>query len=362
MMFEFSRKIKIGVLTYTFFSFAICFMSCSSYLQKTNKQINEPGIMIKISGKKTAYRLSDTLNLHIKIRKQGFKYSLCLNGFQILYPLKSGSYKIPLNKGKLGSNIFSTSTPASPGSQSRSSIEINIFPADPPLMVTYTVLDQYPHDPPNFSQGLAISGDTIFESSGRYGISCVKKFNYKTGTLYQQHQLDAKYFGEGLTLLNNKVYQLTYKENDILVYERSNLKLLEIRKFCFQGWGLTTDNTNLLLSDGSSKIYVMDPESYVISDTIEVMDNNGSINNINELEYVNGYIFANVWFKDEVIVINPKSGIVEKVIDFNELRNHEPPSLWKQTALNGIAYKPAENKLIITGKNWSKFYEIVLSE
>ena len=240
---------------------------------------------------------------------------------------------------------------------------IRLLNAQAPALWTYTILNEYPHDTEAYTQGLEFDGETLYESTGLKGKSSLRKVNYKTGELLENIPLDAAYFGEGLTLLKDKIYQLTWQENTAFVYDKASLKMETSFSYdqSKEGWGLCNDGTYLYKSDGSAKIWRLDPESGKELDYIEATTNKTILSKINELEWVNGKIYANTYqFQKEVaVVIDPKSGAIERVIDFSGLKDKvkQIPSL---NVLNGIAYHPQRQSFFVTGKNWSKIFEVTL--
>jgi glutamine cyclotransferase len=228
-----------------------------------------------------------------------------------------------------------------------------------PKLLEYTIVNTYPHDMTSYTQGLEFYRDTLIEGTGRYGVSTLRKTDYKTGKVYNQISLDGKYFGEGITVLNNKIYQLTWKENTGFVYNADNLK--KEKDFTYfknvEGWGLTNDGKNLYQSDGTEKIWVLDPTSLKEADYINVYTKNSKIKAVNELEWIDGKIYGNIYQKDAIAVIDPKTGAVEAVLNLAELKTKvtQHPDL---DVLNGIAYNPKTKTIFVTGKNWDKMFEI----
>jgi len=234
-------------------------------------------------------------------------------------------------------------------------------------LLSYEIVNVYPHDIKAYTQGLEFYRDTLFESTGNgagnstgiRGISSVRKTDYKTGKVYSQVNLENNMFGEGITVLNNKVYQLTYTEMTGFVYNADNLKrektFTYFRKM--QGWGLTNDGTNLYQSDGSEKIWIINPETLKEVDNINIYTGSAKVKNVNELEWVDGKIYGNVYQKDAIAVIDPKTGAVEAILDLKDLKAKvlQHPDV---DVLNGIAYNAKTKTFFVTGKNWDKMFEI----
>lgn len=235
-----------------------------------------------------------------------------------------------------------------------------------PKTVSYTIVKEYPHDPHAFTEGLEFRDGVLYESIGQYGHSDLRKTSLETGNVEQQQKLQAKYFGEGITILNGKIYQLTYKEHTGFVYDQKTLKLLQTFTFPNQeGWGMTNDGKSLIYSDGSDILTYMDPVSLKPVKQVSVKDQYGPLTNINELEYVNGYIYANVWQVDMIVKIDPSTGNVVARVDCSSLRRDAgipAPSADENApeVMNGIAYDAEANRFFITGKNWPKLFEVKL--
>jgi glutaminyl-peptide cyclotransferase len=233
-----------------------------------------------------------------------------------------------------------------------------------PKALKYTIVNTYPHDTASFTEGLEFYKDTLYESTGS-GNDCksyLRKYNYKTGEIYKQTNLEPQYFGEGITILNGKMYQLTWQEKTGFVYNATTWKLEKTFTYDkeIEGWGMTNDGQFIYQSDGTEKIWKMDPKTQKMIDFINVYIGSSKIPKINELEWINGKIYANIWTKDAIAVFNPSSGAVEGVLDLFSLRKllkYPNPDV-----LNGIAYNPKNKTIFVTGKNWDKMFEIKVSE
>lgn len=224
---------------------------------------------------------------------------------------------------------------------------------------SYQIINIYPHNTEDFTEGFYYENGAIFESSGQYGESKIKKYDLKTGNIKNTYTLPPIYFGEGVTVLGNKVYQLTWKSKTGFIYDKENLKLSGKFSYKTEGWGLANDGKNLILSNGSNKIYFIDPASFNVIKTIEVKDNYAPVTNINELEYIDGKIYANIFLTDFIAVINPDNGFLEAWIDLTGLLNE---GLYTKPVdvLNGIAYDKSTKNLLVTGKYWPFIFEITL--
>jgi glutamine cyclotransferase len=229
--------------------------------------------------------------------------------------------------------------------------------AQQPKQYTYKVVKSYPHDINAYTQGLFFYKGFLYESSGQYGYSNLRKTDLATGRVIQISNIDRKYFAEGACILNNKIYVLTWQENTCFVYDSKTFKQIGIFRYATEGWGITTDSKYLIMSDGSSTIYFRDPDSFVERRRIDVKSNGRSVSYLNELEYINGEIWANVYTTNQIVRINPNNGNVTGIID---LTNILPLSMRTPNTdvLNGIAYDADNKRIIVTGKNWPKLFEI----
>ncbi len=233
-----------------------------------------------------------------------------------------------------------------------------------PKLLKYTVVNTYDHDVNAFTEGFEFYRDTLIESTGTpEGYKgYFAKIDYKTGKTIKRVDLDPQYFGEGITIINGKIYQLTWQNLTGFIYDANTLK--KIKSFTYdkkvEGWGMTNDGKNIYHSDGTEKIWTMDPETQKLTDFINVYTNDSKIKAVNELEWVNGKIYGNIWQKDAIAVINPKTGAVEGVLDLSALRAKVTNK--EAEVLNGIAYNKKTNTLFVTGKNWNKMFEIKVTE
>jgi len=240
--------------------------------------------------------------------------------------------------------------------------QTEVIPAVPePLaqQLGYEVLATYPHDPTCYTQGLVITEGIFYESCGLYGQSSLRKVDSVSGAVQAETKLDATFFAEGLVLLNGKLYQLTWQENTGFVYDASTLALLRTFNYQTQGWGLTTDGSALILSDGTNTLYWMDPGTMQVMRQVNVSYQGQPMEYLNELEYINGMIFANIYLTDTIVAVNPEDGNVISLIDLTGLRPEQNRTVQGEV-LNGIAYDQLNDKLYLTGKNWPNLYEIRL--
>ncbi|MBL4642201.1 MAG: glutaminyl-peptide cyclotransferase [Flavobacteriaceae bacterium] len=247
------------------------------------------------------------------------------------------------------------------------SIEIlsNIAPAN----YNYKLINTYPHDKNAYTQGLEYHNGFLYETTGQYGKSVLRKVELKTGKVLQEVKLDEKYFGEGMTILNDKIHWLTWQAKKGFTYDLETFK--QEGEFSYtwsqQGWGLTNNGTDLIKSDGTHKIYFLDGKTGQEKKSIQVYYNKGKVDLLNELELINGKIYANRWdtakpIKSGIFIINPENGIIEGSLDLDNLRKIvlKDQTLSDDDVLNGIAYDADNNRIFVTGKKWGKLFEIEL--
>lgn len=247
--------------------------------------------------------------------------------------------------------------------QCNGSTNTNTPPKDPALenavvpKFGYQIVNIYPHDPNAFTQGLIYLDGKMIESTGQEGQSSLRSVELQTGKILKKVDVPVPYFAEGVALLNNKIYQLTWIHQLGFIYDAQTLEKIGQFNYSGEGWGLASDGRSLLLSDGSNRIRFLDPDSFNVTKTIAVVDGKTPINELNELEYVNGEIYANVWHDDRIAVVDPESGRVKAWIDLTGLL--QPGDVTDPEAvLNGIAFDQASNRLFVTGKLWPRLFEI----
>ena len=224
----------------------------------------------------------------------------------------------------------------------------------------YRVVNRYPHDPNAFTQGLVFADGFLFEGTGLRGRSSLRKVDLTTGTILQYRNLPAHFFGEGVTVYHHQVIQLTWRANLGFVYDQDTFKLLETFHYPTEGWGITHDGEHLIMSDGTSTLHFLDPKTYKEISQIKVHDLEGPVSNLNELEYVQGLILANVWQTDKIAQISPETGEVVGWIDLRGLLRPED-RVGPVDVLNGIAYDHRNDRLFVTGKLWPRLFEIELT-
>lgn len=238
-----------------------------------------------------------------------------------------------------------------------------------PAPMIFTVKSIYPHDASAFTQGLEFYKGKLYEGTGEYGKSRLRIVDLKSGIAETDHLMtDNSIFGEGITIFKDKLYQLTWKNNKIFVYNLNDLTTpVSTLKWNREGWGATHDGENIIISDGTSKLYFVQPDEAAkemkVVNILTVMNNQGQVGNINELEYIGGYVYANIWFSNDIVKIDPENGHVVGIMNLaGLLKQYAPTAEFNPDAvLNGIAYDSASKKIYITGKLWPKLFELEIN-
>ncbi|MFH4965517.1 glutaminyl-peptide cyclotransferase [Gaetbulibacter sp. M235] len=335
----------------------IMFLSTLIIACGSNSGQKNNDFILKTNSKNNTFSINDVLTLSIENPKShtidSITYSL--EGKKIQNSIPLAAFK--LGKLTMEAKIFYNNE------HQTVTQNIIILNNEVPKIYTYKILNEYPHDITSYTQGLEFFNDTLYESTGQYKESKLRKVNYKTGEVYKNINLADEYFGEGLTILNDKIYQLTWRKGIGFVYDVNTFEKLNSFKYgnSKEGWGLCNDNHVIYKSDGTENIWTLNPKTLTEQDYIQVYTNKGKITDINEMEWIDDEIYANRYQKDGVAIINPKNGAVIAVIDFSPLKK-----LVTQHAaldvLNGIAYNPKTKTIFVTGKRWDKLFEVEIIE
>ncbi len=235
--------------------------------------------------------------------------------------------------------------------------------------ISYSVVNVYPHDVSSYTQGLQLYNGKLYESTGDYTNSALQVVDPTTGKIEKKHKIGKtsadSTFGEGINIFKNKLYQLTWQSHVVYVYDIHNIdKPITTFKWPYEGWGLTNNGTDLIISDGTANLYFVDPETFKVKNSIAVTEDGKNVENLNELEFIDGFVFANVYQSDFIVKIDPASGhVVGKISMPGIIEKYAPGYTPKEydEVLNGIAYDSASKKLFITGKRWPKMFEVKLN-
>lgn len=331
-----------------------------------DKSARPADFQIITSAKKNAVKNGGEIKLSLKAKKNtpvdSINYSLDgenlgtttnLNNFSITAQVKTLGHKT------IKATVYTSSGPV------KIEGKLIVLNTVAPTVYSYEIVNRYPHQTDAYTQGLEFVEDELYESTGSYGESKLRKVDYKTGKVLKQIELDNAYFAEGLTVLNDKIYQLTWKENTGFIYNRDTFE--KTGTFAYsqskEGWGLCNDGAVLYKSDGTSKIWTLDRETLQEQDYIEPTDHTGVKSKFNELEFINGKIYANTYQIASIAIINPTTGAMDGVVDLRPIVNEVQKGLDKANeVLNGIAYKANEDRLFVTGKHWNTLFEIKIIE
>ena len=351
--------------SFTFFlvivlSLFITLFSCSNKSSKSRKPVSS----IAIQPAKNNYVFGEKVSVNVKTKTRDGEIEtikLYYNG-QLLKQSKELDFTVDeVNLNFIGSVSFVVEATKTDGLNNSRTHTINTFSDVEPEKLTYQVLNNYPHSKQHYTQGLEFYNDDLYESTGEYGTSGIFKTKLESGNFEKSVMLDKKYFGEGITILNDKIYQLTYKHQKGFVYQLSNLALIDSFQFqSREGWGLTNDGTNLIMSDGTNVLTWINPTDFSVVKKVQVANNKGVINNLNELELINGNIYANVYTTDLIVQIEPETGKVLAEINLSGIVNMYKNSTDPIDYLNGIAFHTKTNRLFVTGKFWPRIFEIKL--
>jgi glutamine cyclotransferase len=267
-----------------------------------------------------------------------------------------------LAEEKLGMHAVSA-TVFYQGKQKQLTNTIHFFAANAPDIYTYEVVNEFPHDKDAFTQGLEYHNGFLYESTGQNGESSIRKVEIETGKILQKYELDKQFFGEGMTIFDNKIYMLTWQKMMGFVFDLETFEKLS--EFPYnqskEGWGLTHTADKLIKSDGTEKLWFLNPETQKEEHFIEAYTHNRKTDELNELEYINGKIYANKWQKNSILIINHETGAVEGVANLKGLQE-KANKKGSDNVLNGIAYDAENDRLFVTGKRWSKLFEIKLKK
>lgn len=229
----------------------------------------------------------------------------------------------------------------------------------PPVEYRYRVVRAYPHDPGAFTQGLAWAEGRLYEGTGREGASSLRRVELTTGRVLQERRLDRRHFGEGITVWKDRIIQLTWRSRQGFIYDRDSFRLRGVFHYDHEGWGIAHDGRRLIVSDGGPVLRFYDPETLRETGRLPVRDGYGNaVDGINELEYVRGMIYANLWPTDIIAIIDPQTGLLRGRIDLSGLPDAAVATRHRAEVLNGIAYDAAGDRLFVTGKHWPRLYEI----
>ncbi|MCJ7467172.1 MAG: glutaminyl-peptide cyclotransferase [Maribacter sp.] len=315
---------------------------------------------IQVEGNSTQFQQNEDVGIGIRNKKNKIIDQVTYSIDDKTLPLHDAH--ISLDVASLGNKTLKAVVDYEGGSVEISK-KLKILAAKAPEIYTYEIINEYPHDPKAYTQGLEFYNDTLYESTGKNGRSSLRKVDYTTGKVLEQIDLDKSVFGEGLTIFNGKIYQLTWQNGKGFIYDLGNFKKLGDFQYgeSKEGWGLANNGEKIIKSDGTEKIWFLNPQTLVEEGHIETVTNKSIFNKTNELEYLDGKLYANVYQKPSIMIIDASSGAIEGVINLSGLdKKVSKTSTWSDTdnVLNGIAYNPARKTFFITGKDWNILFEV----
>lgn len=323
----------------------------------TNSKQKKSDFSITIDSNEKKINLNSELSLSINNPK-----NYVVDSVRYFYDGEEVSNNMTLLNSKLGKQVIEA-TIYYEGEKQNTSKKITVLNSFTPKVYSYKILNEYPHDISSYTQGLEFYNGDLYESTGQRGESKLRKLDYKTGEVIKNVDLGNEYFGEGLTILKNQVYLLTWQKGTGFVYDAKSLEKKSSFKYgtSKEGWGICNNGQVLYKSDGTEKIWILDPETLEEKGFIQVYTNKGKVVGINELEWINGKIYANRYQKNGVAIINPDNGAIEGVVDFGPLKK-QVKQHDKLDVLNGIAFHPQTKTLFVTGKRWNKLFEVEIME
>lgn len=344
-------------------SLLVTFFSCSS---TSKKRPRKPVSSISIEPARNHFYYGDKVSVNVKTKLRDGE----IKNIQLYYKnrllIESKDLEFVVNDielDELGTNNFRVAAEKTDGLKNTRTKAVTVISDLSPEQLTYQTVNNYPHLKTSYTQGLEFYNGYLYEGTGENGHSKLLKVDLKTGNPVRSFDLDDKYFGEGITILDGKIYQLTYRAKKGFVYDLETFAVLD--SFVFksaQGWGLTNDGTHLIMSDGTHVLSWVDPEDFSVVKQLQVANNKAVINNLNELEYVDGVIYANVYTTDVIVKIDAETGKVLSEINMGGLINMYHNQNDRIDYLNGIAYDRENNRMFVTGKLWPRLFEVKFVE
>lgn len=341
------------------FSLFVTFFSCSN---KANKRPRKPVSSIRVEPSKNEYTYGEVVRADVKTKLKDGE----IKNIELYYDtdllkeskeLEFTAENITLNK--LGNNRLHVKAEKTDGLSNTRTKTITVVSDVEPQQLIYQVVNNYPHLKTSYTQGLEYHNGYLYEGTGENGHSKLMKIDLLTGKPLQSFDLDDKYFGEGITILNNKVYQLTYRAQKGFVYDLETFAVIDSFSYASeQGWGLTNDGTNLIMSDGSNVLTWLNPNDFSVVKKLQVADNRQMMTYLNELEYVNGMIYANIYTTNMIVKIDAKTGKVLEEINLDGIINLYHRDGDRIDYLNGIAYDHEHDRLLVTGKLYPRLFEV----
>ena len=345
--------------------FSICFVILT-YCAQPSKGSRKPVTSIQFQPSSKNFKVGDKITVALKTKvKDGSleKIELLMNDKTIFSSKNTeNSFVIETADLNVGNHFLKVIATKADGQIGENYADFLLLSDVVPVKYGYKVINVFPHDPKHFTQGLEIHEGYMYEGTGQQGQSAIYKKDMKNWTIVKEHKIDDQHFGEGITILNGKLYQLTYQSRIGFIYDVNTFDLLKTWTFKSpEGWGITNDGTYLIMSDGTENLTFIDPQTFKVIKKIQACNNESVIKSLNELEYINGEIWANIWITDKIVRIDPETGKIKGEIDMKGIlgsyfKSRNP----EEDVLNGIAFDRVKNKIYVTGKLWPKMFEIQL--
>jgi glutaminyl-peptide cyclotransferase len=345
------------LLFFTLFVFIIGFTGCSSSSTARKPVTN---ILISPSNNRVVFGNEFTIQVESKIEASKIESIEIYVNNQLVETLQAPSGAVSVNSKNFTTGKHTIRTVATNKQQIKgiNYATVSIVSDIEPVQGTFLLLGSLPHNTSYYTQGFEFYEGKLYEGTGNYGSSFIYVYNPEKQQIFQSVKLDDQYFGEGITILNNRLYQITYKEQKGFVYDLKSLE--KISEFSFtskEGWGLTNDGELLIMSNGTSVLTYIDPENFKVVKTLEVSTSKGFVNNLNELEYVNGFIFANIWTTNTIAQIEAQTGRVVAFINLDNILD-QIDNQHRIDVFNGIAYHAEQQVFYVTGKWWPKMFKV----
>ena len=353
---------RLTVVSFSLLLLLPLFINCA----QSSSHSRKPVTAILIEPKNKRFKLGEEFQINLQTKlKEGTleKVELSIDGRTIHTSQNLiNSFLIKTTDFGVGKHIVKLSATKTDGISGDNYEEFFVLSNTKPVKYSYQIVAEYSHDMNFFTQGFEFHNNILYEGTGQEGTSAIYRHDLKTGKTQTVYKLENKYFAEGITILNNKIYQLTYKNKIGFVYDLASAKLLNTWNYnSIEGWGLTNDGRSLIMSDGTEKIYFINPETYREEKTIQVCNEHNLVKNINELEYIKGDIWANIWQSEMIVIIDALTGKIKGEINLSGLSGTILQKEKDQIdVLNGIAWNPVSDKIYVTGKLWPKIFEIKL--
>ena len=323
-------------------------------------------VIISITSCKSDYEFK--LDTPKQVKENG-KFTAKLNEVNglaidsVLYSINgqksSKNNQFDLSNNRLGKHVVSAIVFYNGNKNKKVTNTVLNLATKPPVTYTYEIINEYPHDSNAFTQGLEFHNGYLYESTGLNKESSLRKVELETGKVLKKIDLESKYFAEGMTIVDDKIIQLTWQANQGFIYDLEDFKFEKVFGYgrSNEGWGLTHNNEFLIKTDGSERMWFLNKNDYEENHFIETYTNKRKVEKLNELEFIKGEIFANVWQKNYILIVNPKNGAIDGILDLNGLQA-KAGQRGEDNVLNGIAYDKINDRLFVTGKKWNKVFEI----